>query len=337
MAARELGIDLGTVSVLVYQKKKGIILSEPSVVAISKKANKVVAVGNEARKMVGRTPEDIYAIKPLKDGVIADYTMTSIMLKEFIRKIVPNLLFNKPIIVIGVPASITSVEKRAIIEAGYAIGAKKIILIIEPMAAALGAGLDIDKPKGNMIVDIGGGTTDIAIISMNGIVVRDTVRIAGNAFDEDIIRYIKKNMSLIVGDNTAEEIKKQVGKAYPDEENNEIQIIGRDTINGLPKEVTINSDAVYDSLKEHLNTIISHIKLVLEKTPPELISDVMNDGIVVTGGGALLRGIDKLIYKYTGVKTSIADDPITCVARGTGKVFEDSQLLKRLMELYEDI
>ena len=314
-----IGIDLGTATVIVYVKGKGIVLKEPSVVAIDKNNNKILAVGEQARQMLGRTPANIVAIRPLRDGVIADYEVTEIMLKYFINKVHGRNLFFKPTVVVCVPTEVTSVERRAVIEATLSAGAKRAFLIEEPMAAAIGAGLTVEEPGGNMIVDIGGGTTDIAVISLGGIVVGESLRVAGNKMDEAIVRYIKKNYNLAVGERTAEDVKIKIGNAFPDVESQTFELRGRDLINGLPKTITINSDEIREALEEPLSAIIDSVRSVLEKTPPELSADIIDRGIVLTGGGGLLNGLDKLIAKCTGMPVRIADDPVTCVAIGTGK------------------
>lgn len=313
-----IGIDLGTATVLVYVKGKGIVLKEPSVVAIDKNTNKIMAVGEQARQMLGRTPANIVAIRPLRDGVIADYEVTEAMLRYFISRVCGKKRLFKPTVMICVPAEVTSVEKRAVLEAGLSAGARKAFLIEEPMAAAIGAGLPVEEPGGNMIVDIGGGTTDVAVISLGGIVVSQTIRIAGNNMDEFITKYIRKTYNLMIGERTSEEIKIRVGSAFPIEEPLTMEIKGRDLINGLPKTITINSDEIRAALEEPLAGIIDAVKSVLEKTPPELAADIIDRGIVLTGGGALLRGMDMLITKVTGMPAKIAEDPVECVAIGTG-------------------
>lgn len=315
-----IGIDLGTASVLVYVKGKGIVLREPSVVAIDKASNKILAVGEQARQMLGRTPASIVAIRPMRDGVIADYEVTESMLKYFINKVNGRKFFFKPVVVICVPTEVTSVEKRAVIEATLSAGAKKAFLIEEPMAAAIGAGLAVEEPGGNMVVDIGGGTTDVAVISLGGIVVGESIRIAGNKMDEAIVRFIRKTYNLMIGERSAEEVKIKIGSASPDSQPLTMEIRGRDLINGLPKTVSISSEEIREALEEPLMAIVEAVKGVLEKTPPELSADIIDRGIVLTGGGALLRGLDRLITKHTGMPVKIADDPISCVAIGTGKV-----------------
>ncbi|MDQ7824806.1 MAG: rod shape-determining protein [Candidatus Eremiobacteraeota bacterium] len=315
-----LGIDLGTASVLVFVKGRGIVLSEPSVVAIDKSTDKILAVGEQARQMLGKTPSNIVAIRPLRDGVIADYEVTEAMLKYFINRVCGKgwRLF-RPHVMICVPAEVTSVEKRAVIEAALSAGAKRASLIEEPMAAAIGAGLNVDEPGGNMVVDIGGGTTDVAIISLGGIVVSESIRLAGNKMDEAIMRYIRKNYNLMIGERTAEDIKIQIGAACPLDEPLSMEMRGRDLINGLPKTITITSDELMEAIEEPVSGIVEAVKRVLERTPPELAADIIDGGILLTGGGALLRGIDRLISRATGMPVRIADDPVSCVAIGTGK------------------
>ncbi|MBI2263703.1 MAG: rod shape-determining protein [Armatimonadetes bacterium] len=314
-----IGIDLGTANVLVYVKGKGIVLREPSVVAIDRNVNRILAVGEHARLMLGKTPSNIVAIRPMRDGVIADYEVTETMLRYFIQKVCGRRLIFKPQVMICVPAEVTSVEKRAVIEAAISAGAKRAFLIEEPMAAAIGAGLPVDGPSGNMVVDIGGGTTDVAVISLGGIVVSESIRVAGNKMDEAIMRYIRKNFNLMIGERTSEEIKMKIGSAYPLEQELTMEIRGRDLINGLPKTVVITSEEIREALEEPVETIVEAVKSVLEKTPPELAADIIDRGIVMTGGGSLLKGIDKLLAKATGMPVYIADDPMSCVAIGTGK------------------
>jgi len=313
-----IGIDLGTSSVLVYIKGKGIVLKEPSVVAIDKNDNKILAVGEQARLMLGKTPGNIMAIRPMRDGVIADYEVTEAMLRYFINKVCGRRLLFRPYVMICVPAEVTSVERRAVLEAATSAGAKKAYLIEEPMAAAIGAGLNVEEPAGNMVLDIGGGTTDAAVISLGGIVVSQSIRVAGHKMDEAIIRYVRKNYNLMIGERTAEEVKIRIGSAYPMDENTGMEIRGRDLINGLPKTLTITADEVRESLLEPVSAIVDTVKAVLEKTPPELAADIIDRGIVMTGGGGLLRGLDLLLSRATGMPVRVADDPISCVAIGSG-------------------
>ncbi len=320
----DIGIDLGTANVLVYVKGRGIVLREPSVVAKDIRTNKTLAVGEEARQMLGRTPSNIQAIRPLRDGVIADFEVTEIMLNYFIKKVTrsrsffDSLLRPKPAVVICVPAEITSVEERAVRDAAKLAGARSVEIIEEPMAAAIGAGLPIDGPTGNMVVDIGGGTTDVAVISLGGIVVSQSLRVAGNKLDESIIRHVRRVYNLMIGERTAEEIKIRIGSAYRLDQEIVMEIRGRDLINGLPKTVKITSEEVRESLAEPLQSIVEAVKAVLEKTPPELASDIIDRGIILTGGGALLPGLDSLLGEVTGIPVIVADDPLSCVAIGTG-------------------
>lgn len=318
----DMGIDLGTATVLVYMKGKGIILKEPSVVAIDKNANKVLAVGEEARKMIGRTPGNIVAIRPLRDGVISDYDVTEKMLEHFIKKACGKRKMSTPRVVMCVPCEATEVERRAVEDAARNAGAKKVFLVEEPLAAAIGAGLDITRASGNMVIDIGGGTTDIAIISLGGMVVRESIKIAGDNFDEAIIRYIRKKHKLMIGERTAEDLKMSIGCAYPKAEDEKAEIRGRDLITGLPKNITVYSSEMKEALKEAVTAIAECAHSVLEKTPPELAADIAEQGIIMTGGGALLDGLDKLIEEVTNVPVNIAEDSVSCVASGTGKMLE---------------
>lgn len=319
-----MGIDLGTASVLVYIKGKGIVLNEPSVVATDNSKHRLLAVGEEARQMIGRTPGNIIATRPLRDGVISDYDVTERMLRYFIRKALGrrgSLL--RPRVVICIPCEATEVEKRAVKDAALSAGAGKVYLIEEPVAAAIGAGLDISVASGNMVVDIGGGTTDVAVISLGGMVVRSEIKIAGDKFDEAIVRYIRKAHKIMIGERTAEQLKIEIGTAFPVEEQLSMDIRGRDLVSGLPKNVTITSDEMMEALQEPVNAIIDCVHSVLERTPPELSSDIINKGIIMTGGGSLLHGLDQLINSKTSVPTVVADDPVSCVAKGTGRSLED--------------
>lgn len=318
----DMGIDLGTATVLVYMKGKGIILKEPSVVAIDKNANRVLAVGEEARKMIGRTPGNIVAIRPLRDGVISDYDVTEKMLEHFIKKACGKRKMSTPRVVMCVPCQATEVERRAVEDAARNAGAKKVILVEEPLAAAIGAGLDIGKASGNMVIDIGGGTTDIAIISLGGMVVRESIKTAGDNFDDAIIRYIRKKHKLMIGERTAEELKISIGCAYPKEEEAKAEIRGRDLITGLPKNIIVYSSEMEEALKEAVTAIAECAHSVLEKTPPELAADIADKGIIMTGGGGLLDGLDKLIEQVTNVPVYVAEDPVSCVAIGTGKMLD---------------
>ncbi len=329
---RHIGIDLGTVNVYIFVRGKGIVLREPSVVAINKETGKILAIGEEARRMVGKTPGNIVTKRPMRDGVIADYNTTEKMLEYFIRKVWGRRRFAKPKVIVGIPSGGTEVEKRAVIEASLQAGAKEAFLVEEPMAAALGAGIDVGEPNGNMVVDIGGGTTDIAIISLGGIVVNNSIRIAGNKFDEDIMRYIRSKYNLIIGENTAERIKIEIGTAIPpesEEENLSTEVRGRDLVSGLPKGITITSREVNEALRDSLREIIDGVKRVLESSPPELSSDIADRGIVLTGGGALLRKIDRLLAEATETPITIAENPLSCVAIGTGKVLDYIKVLRQ--------
>ena len=324
----EVGIDLGTANVLVYIKGKGVVLDEPSVVAINRDTSEIVAVGQEAREMLGRTPGNIIAIRPLRDGVISDYDVTERMLRYFIRKCLGNGNFIKPKIMICVPSGVTEVEKRAVREAAVAAGGKSVYLMEEPVAAAIGAGLDITQPSGIMVVDIGGGTTDIAVIALGGIVTSQSVKVAGDKFDDAIVRYMRKEHKLYIGERTAEEMKLGVGTAFPLEENMVIECRGRDLVTGLPKSVEITSREIMEALEEPLTTICEAIHSVLEQTPPELAADISTSGIVLTGGGALLRGLTDRIQQRTGIDTRVAEDPKSCVALGTGIALNSMEFLK---------
>lgn len=324
MFGKDMGIDLGTANTLVFLKGKGIVVNEPSVVAIKQRTNQILAVGDEAKQMIGRTPGNIVAIRPLKDGVIADFSTTEAMIRYFIGKAYKQSLFSpKPRVVICVPSGVTSVEKRAVEEATLKAGAKQALIMEEPMAAAIGSHLRVEEPTGNMVVDIGGGTTDVAVISLGGIVASKSLRIAGDEFDEYIVSYIKKEYNLMIGERTAEQIKMTIGAAYPTGEGSTMEIRGRDLVTGLPKILTITSKEVTEAIKEPVNAIVDAIKFTLEKTPPELSADIMESGIMLTGGGALLTGLDTLISLETGMPVKIAEDPLDCVARGTGLALEN--------------
>lgn len=320
--SRDIGIDLGTSSVLIYRRGKGIVLREPSVVAIDIKGGKILAVGSEASRMLGRTPGNIVALRPLQDGVISDYELTEKMLRYFLRKAIPKGLVRKPRVVVCVPSGVTEVEKRAVIDASYEAGARRTYIIEEPIAAAIGAGMDISKPYGNMVVDIGGGTTDIAVISLGGAVVTESIKVAGDMFDEAIIRYMRKKYNLLIGDRTAEEMKIKIGSAYPRKEELVMEVTGRNLISGLPKTIPVSSNEMAEALQEPLETIIYSIHSVLEKTPPELSSDISENGITMTGGGSLLYGLDKLLEENLKIRINIAPDALSCVAIGTGKALE---------------
>ena len=324
----DIGVDLGTANVLVYVKGKGIVLREPSVVAIDKDSNRVLAIGEEARRMLGRTPGNIVAIRPLREGVIADYDTTESMLRHFIRKVAGKSFFFKPRIMVCIPSGVTTVEKRAVLEAAMQAGARKTYLIEEPLAAALGAGLDIAEPCGAMVVDIGGGTTDVAVLSLGGIVVSESLRIGGDRFDESLVSFVKKEYKIMIGERTAEEMKVQIGTAFPNSRNETMEVRGRDLLSGLPKTVRITSEETREALAEPVALIVQCVKSVLENTPPELASDIMDRGIVMTGGGSLLHGLDRVIQEETGIPTYLAEDPLSCVALGTGKALESLESLE---------
>lgn len=318
----DIGIDLGTATVLVYLKGKGIVLNEPSVVAVDRVTGKLIAVGSEAQETLGRTPGNIVAIRPLREGVISDYEMTECMIKEFIRKVQGFRLF-KPNVVICVPSIITEVEERAVIDAGTQAGAKRVFLIEEPVAAAIGAGIDITKPNGNLVVDVGGGTTDIAVISLGGVVESTSIKIAGDKFDEAIIKYIRRKHNALIGERTAEQIKKNIGCVYPRSEEEIMEVKGRCLMTGLPRTFTVSSTEVIEALEEVSSAIVEAIHSVLERTPPELTGDISSNGIVMTGGGSLICGFDKLVASKTGIPTRVADEAVSCVAYGTGNCLEN--------------
>ena len=328
---KDMGIDLGTANTLVYIKGQGIVVREPSVVAIRDDSKDVLAVGEEAKRMIGRTPGNIVAIRPMKDGVIADFDITQSMLSYFIQKAAAKKGVVSPRIAICVPFGVTEVEKRAIEEAARNAGAKDAFLIEEPMAAAIGAGLRIEEPEGNMVVDIGGGTSEIAIISLGGIVTAKSIRLGGDELDEAIVNYVKKEYSLMIGERTAEDVKIKIGSAYKEGDEIEMEIRGRDLISGLPKTMQISSSEVRDALRDPVNSIVDGIKSTLEKTPPELASDIMENGIMLTGGGALLKGLDKLVKEETGMPVKIAENPLHCVAIGTGKSVEDQEIFEKVL------
>lgn len=323
---QDIGIDLGTATVIAYVKGKGVVLREPSVVAVDNNTNEVLAVGQEARRMLGRTPGNIVATRPLKDGVISNYTVTEKMLKYFINKIGGKSIF-APRIMICIPSQVTEVERKAVIDAASQAGARKVYLIEEPIAAAIGAGIDISKPCGNMIVDIGGGTTDIAVISLGGSVVSTSIKVAGDKFDEAVIKYIKKKHNVIIGERTAEELKVNIGCVYPKIQDVEMDIRGRDLSTGLPKTLTIYSSEMMEALIEPAMMIVDAVHSVLEKTPPELAADISDRGIYMTGGGSLLDGLDKLLQEKTGINVMIANDTVSCVALGTGKALDNLDVL----------
>jgi rod shape-determining protein MreB len=328
----DLGIDLGTANTLVFTKGEGIIIQEPSVVALDSQKNMVLAVGDDAKRMIGRTPGNVVAVRPLRDGVIADFEITETMLKYFIRKALANKFrFVKPRIIVGIPSGITGVEKRAVLDAAYHAGAKEAYLIEEPMAAAIGANLPVSEPTGSMVVDIGGGTTEVAVISLGGIVVARSVRVAGDEMDEAIISHCRENYRLLIGERTAEEIKITLGSAFDTKDEKTMEVKGRDLVSGLPKTFTITSQEIREALRETVNTIVDGIKTTLEKTPPELSSDIMEMGITLAGGGALLKGLDKHIEAETNIAVTIANDPLQCVALGTGKALDEIEILKKIL------
>ena len=324
----DIGIDLGTANVLIYIKGKGIVLREPSVVAIDRDSNQVLAVGEEARRMIGRTPGNIVAIRPLRDGVIADYDITESMLRHFIEKVMGHRFMFRPRIMICIPSGVTKVEQRAVQEAAEQAGARHTQLIEEPLAAALGAGLDISEPCGSMVVDIGGGTTDVAVMSLGGVVVSDSLRVGGDKFDEAIIRFVKKERNVLIGEPTAEEIKMKVATVFKGNRQAEIEVRGRDLVSGLPTTIKLTSEEIYRALQEPVSTLVSCVRSILEKTPPELSADIIDRGIVLTGGGALLDGMPELLQAETGIATFVAENPLECVAIGTGKVLSSLQKLK---------
>ena len=323
MKNKDIGIYLGTANILIYVKGEGVVLSEPSVIAIDKDSGKVLAIGAKAHEMLGRTPGSVIAIKPLKDGVIADFDKTEIMLDYFIKKIKGKTIFSKPRILICCPSNITQVEKNAIREVAERTGAKKVYVEEEPKVAAVGAGLEIGLPSGNMVIDIGGGTTDIAVLSLDGIVYSESIKIAGNTFDADIIKYIKSKYKLLIGEVTAEQIKIKIGTVLESDKKKSIQVRGRDLLSGLPKTIEITSNEVREAIKDSVYMIIHAAKTVLEKIEPEISADIIDKGIILTGGGALLDGLDKLIQKEIKVPVKIADSPLTCVAEGTGIILEN--------------
>ena len=317
--AKDIGIDLGTASVLVYIKGKGVVLNEPSVVAIDKNTGRLLKVGAEAQAMLGRTPGNIVAIRPLRDGVISDYDMTERMLKELIRKVTGGFHLFPPRIMVCVPSGITEVEERAVIDAGRQAGARRVYLIEEPVAAAIGAGIDITKPDGHMVVYIGGGTSDIAVISLSGVVESASIKVAGDQFNEAVVKYMRRKHNILIGERTAEQMKMEIGCVYPKEEEATIEIKGRCLMTGLPKTITVNSTEMMEAFEEPVERILEAVHNVLERTPPELVADISNNGIVMTGGGSLVDGFDKLITARTGIHTVVAEDAISCVAEGTGK------------------
>lgn len=328
---KDIGIDLGTANILVTIKGKGVVLNEPSVIAIDSKNGQVIATGYEAKEMIGKTPDDIKAIRPLKDGVIADFTATGLMLKDVLSKVCKRYGIGKPRVIVGVPSGITEVEERAVGDTIMQAGAREVYLIEEPMAAAIGAAIDISEPSGNIVVDIGGGTTEVAVISLGGIVISNSIRIAGDELTEDIIEYVKRELDLSIGEQTAEQIKKEVGCALPPMTEMSKKIKGRDLKTGLPREIEFTSTQCEMAMRESIWKIIDVVKLTLEKTPPELSSDIMEKGIVLTGGGALIRNIDKLLSMETGMPVYVADDPLGCVVKGTEKTLDNIEKLKSVL------
>ena len=328
--SNDLAIDLGTANTLVYAKNKGIVVSEPSIVAVNKVTGKVEAVGKDAKEMLGRTPGNIVAIRPMKDGVIADFEITEKMLSHFIRKAHNRNTMVRPRIIIGIPSEVTQVEKRAVRDSALKAKASEVYLVDQAMAAAIGAGLPITEPSGNMVVDIGGGTTDIAVISLAGIVYSKSVRVAGNEMDESVIQYIKKKYSLLIGERTAEQIKLEIGSAFPLDEPMTMEIKGRDLIEGIPKTLTITDAEIREALAEPISIIVNAVRVALERTPPELSADIVDRGIVLTGGGSLLKNLDKLLREETSLPVSVAEDPLSSVVLGTGKMLSDFDLLRKI-------
>lgn len=328
---KDIGIDLGTANTLVFRKGKGIIMREPSVVAVDTRTDTVSYVGQEAKEVIGRTPGSIVAVRPLKDGVIADFDITASMLQIFIKRVFNNSIFARPRVIICIPSGVTEVERRAVREAAFKAGAKHVWIIEEPMAAAIGAGLPVAEASGSMVVDIGGGTSEVAVISLGGIVAARSVRIGGDALDSAIIQYVKRKYNLLIGERTAEDIKVQIGSAFPFEGEASMNIKGRDLGDGLPKNIMITSEEIREALADPLALVMEAIRITLERTPPELSADIIDHGITLTGGGALLRGLDKLIEKETGMPVYIGEDPLDCVAKGTGKVLESIEQLHELL------
>ncbi|MBX6350260.1 MAG: rod shape-determining protein [Clostridia bacterium] len=328
----DMGIDLGTANTLVYVRGRGIVLQEPSVVAINAETRQPLAVGDEAKRMIGRTPGNIVAIRPMKDGVIADFEITQTMLQYFIQKAMPrHALLRHPRVIVSVPSGITEVEKRAVYDAAKQAGAREPYLIEEPMAAAIGADLPIHQPTGNMVVDIGGGTTEVAVVSLGGIVTHRSIRVAGDECDEAIVNYVKRTYNLLIGERTAEEVKLTIGSAYPVHDDETMEVRGRDLVTGLPKTLTITAEEIRHALEDPVSGIIEAVKVTLERTPPELAADIMDRGIVLTGGGSLLRGFDRRLSEETGMPVIVAEDPLLCVVKGTGKVLEEIENVRRLL------
>lgn len=336
--SKDIGIDLGTANTLIFMKGKGIIIREPSVVAVDTRTDVVKSVGQEAKDVIGRTPGSIMAVRPLKDGVIADFDITTAMLEQFIQKAMSQGkgFMAKPRVIICIPSGVTAVEKRAVKEATERAGAKRVSIIEEPMAAAIGAGMPVAEPTGNMVVDIGGGTSEVAVISLGGIVAAKSVRVGGDEFDNSIINYIKKKYNLLIGERTAENIKIQIGSAFPFETEEKMNIKGRNLLNGLPENVEISSEEVREALGEALESVLEAIRVTLEKTPPELAADIIDQGVMLTGGGALLRGLDKLVAQETGMPVNVAENALDCVAMGTGKVLENIDKLHDVLNDYDE-
>lgn len=332
LLSSDIGIDLGTANTLVYVRNQGIVLNEPSVVAIEQATGRVLAIGSAAKEMTGRTPSGIAAIRPLRDGVIADFDISEKLIADFIRRVVKHKYLMKPRVIISVPSGITEVEKRAVRDSAENAGAREVYLLAEPMAAAIGVGLPVEQPSGSMVIDIGGGTSEIAVIALNGIVNDTSIRVAGDEFDEAIIMYLKKNYNLLIGELTAEEIKIKIGSAVPLEKELTMDIKGRDLVAGVPKTLKLSSVQVREALSETIDIIVEAVRQALERTPPELASDILERGIVLTGGGALLRGLDKRLREETNLPVNIADDPLTCVVRGTGKVLENFSHYSKVLE-----
>jgi len=328
---RDMGVDLGTANTLVYVRREGIVLREPSVVAKRVDGGEVLAVGNEAKKMIGRTPGDIIATRPLRDGVIADFDTTAAMLAYFIRKALRGRSLIRPRVIVGIPSGVTEVEKRAVVDATLHAGAREAYLIEEPMAAAIGAGLPVSEPVGSMIVDIGGGTTEVAVIALGGIVTARSIRVAGDEMDESIIQYSRKAYNLLIGERTSEDIKIKVGSAYPQKEEQSIEVRGRDLVSGLPRTVRMTSAEIREAMAEPIASIVEAVKMTLERTPPELAADIVDRGIVMAGGGALLRGLDRLLGEETGMPVMITDDPLSSVVLGTGRALEEIETLKKVL------
>ncbi len=329
--SRDLGVDLGTANTLVYVRHEGIVLREPSVVAKRVDGGEILAVGDEAKKMIGRTPGDIVATRPMRDGVIADFDTTAAMLSYFIKRALKGRSLLRPRIVVGIPSGVTEVEKRAVIDATLQAGAREAYLIEEPMAAAIGAGLPVSEPVGSMVVDIGGGTTEVAVIALGGIVTARSIRVAGDEMDEAIIQYSRKAYNLLIGERTAEDIKIKIGSAYPQKDEQTIEVRGRDLVSGLPRTVRMTSTQVREAMAEPIATVVEAVKMTLERTPPELAADIVDRGIVMAGGGSLLRGLDKLLSEETGMPVTLTDDPLSAVVLGTGKALEEIETLKKVL------